>query len=530
MQITTEAEELRAVLSSEVFSDAPIMARLLKYLGEHHFGESKSSLNEYRIGVEALGRSADFDPSRNSCVRVEMHRLRARLRKYYETEGADHTLRLMLLEGRYGLRFARIEDGPLAPRSEPDELKNSAEDAEPQSKQAPSVDEPPVVEDLVQQRNRNRFFPLSKAVSATIIVAVLMVCALAWVIISTRSRGTLLRAANDPSASVLGSPATAVAGRAAVLLLAGHPTAQYIDRNGRAWGGDHYFTGGESVALKLPYIQGTEDPIIYQNARRGEFSYDIPVSNGKYELHLYFVETTFGPGTFSGRGESSRVFSVLLNDQPLLTNFDILSEAGGNFRAFSRVFKDVYPGNDGMVHLKFRRGFDQPLINAIELEPQLGAGMNSVRIVMQENSFVDRTGQQWSSDQYAIGGVLAAHQNPTVNVADPHLYDSERFGHFTYQIPVAVGHYTVTLHFVEGFFGSVSPQRDPDPRVFDVYANGVALLRNFSILAKAGGPNKALTETFHGIEPNAAGLIALSFVPDKDYACVSAIEVTDESQ
>ena len=31
------------------------------------------------------------------------------------------------------------------------------------------------------------------------------------------------------------------------------------------------------------------------------------------------------------------------------------------------------------------------------------------------------------------------------------------------------------------------------------------------------------------MEPNAAGLIVLSFVPVKNYACISAIEVTDES-
>jgi hypothetical protein len=38
-----------------------------------------------------------------------------------------------------------------------------------------------------------------------------------------------------------------------------------------------------------------------------------------------------------------------------------------------------------------------------------------------------------------------------------------------------------------------------------------------------------VTETFHGIEPNAAGLIVLEFIPVKNYACVNAIEVTDES-
>ena len=55
------------------------------------------------------------------------------------------------------------------------------------------------------------------------------------------------------------------------------------------------------------------------------------------------------------------------------------------------------------------------------------------------------------------------------------------------------------------------------------------MLRNFDIFQKAGGPNKPVTETFHGIEPNAAGLIVLEFIPVKNYACVNAIEVTDES-
>jgi hypothetical protein len=87
------------------------------------------------------------------------------------------------------------------------------------------------------------------------------------------------------------------------------------------------------------------------------------------------------------------------------------------------------------------------------------------------------------------------------------------------------------LHFTEAYFGTViAAPADGPARVFDVYANGVALLRNFDILGKAGGPNKQVAETFHGIEPNAAGLIVVSFVPVKNYACVSAIEVADESQ
>jgi hypothetical protein len=136
----------------------------------------------------------------------------------------------------------------------------------------------------------------------------------------------------------------------------------------------------------------------------------------------------------------------------------------------------------------------------------------------------------WSSDQYAIGGVLAARQYPVIDIANPHLYDGERFGHFTYQIPAPPGHYRVTLYLIEAFFGSESPRLDNNSRVFDVYANGQELLRNFNIFEKAGGSNKPVTESFHGLEPNAAGLIDLEFVPVKNYACVSAIEVTADSK
>ena len=164
------------------------------------------------------------------------------------------------------------------------------------------------------------------------------------------------------------------------------------------WGGDRYFTGGDAVELKLPYIQGAADITLYRTARTGDFSYDIPVRPGNYELRLHFVETIFGPGTFASRGESSRVFSVFLNGQPLLVDFDVLSEAGGAFRAFTRVFKGVSPGSDGMVHLKFVREFDQPIVNAIELVPETGGRMNPVRIVMQANSYVDHAGGVWSAD------------------------------------------------------------------------------------------------------------------------------------
>ena len=46
---------------------------------------------------------------------------------------------------------------------------------------------------------------------------------------------------------------------------------------------------------------------------------------------------------------------------------------------------------------------------------------------------------------------------------------------------------------------------------------------------KEAGGRRAITKTFNGLRPNAQGKLLLSFVPDHNYASVSAIEVTDES-
>jgi hypothetical protein len=58
-----------------------------------------------------------------------------------------------------------------------------------------------------------------------------------------------------------------------------------------------------------------------------------------------------------------------------------------------------------------------------------------------------------------------------------------------------------------------------------VFANGLALLRNFDVEKEAGGPNKPLVKEFENLEPNAQGMIVLDFIPVHNYAEVNAIEV-----
>jgi hypothetical protein len=91
---------IRQVADSETFRSAPTMRTLLVYLWEHR-GES---ISEYAIATEALGRSHDFDPKLDSTVRVQVARLRTKLKEFYETGGA-FPLRLSLPLGRHELHW-----------------------------------------------------------------------------------------------------------------------------------------------------------------------------------------------------------------------------------------------------------------------------------------------------------------------------------------------------------------------------------------------------------------------------------------
>src|SRR5690242_7305334 len=83
---TLERAELEALLASGIFNRAPNLVQILTYICAKYFEGSREEIKEYSNAVEALGRSPDFDQRRDSIVRVEAHRLRKRLREYYENE------------------------------------------------------------------------------------------------------------------------------------------------------------------------------------------------------------------------------------------------------------------------------------------------------------------------------------------------------------------------------------------------------------------------------------------------------------
>jgi hypothetical protein len=213
--------------------------------------------------------------------------------------------------------------------------------------------------------------------------------------------------------------------------------------------------------------------------------------------------------------------TVLVNGQPLLRDFDVLADSGGDRTAEVRVFPDVGPAADGELHLSFSAvKAGSAMLSAIEILPGIHGHIRPVRIVARDVPYYSNDSHWWSPDSYFKGGQLSTSPEQASGTDDPEFYESERWGHFSYAIPVAPGRYTVTLHFIEH-------RAAAEDRVFNVFCNGKTILANLNILEEAG-ENRPLERKIKGLEPNAQGKLLLEFVPVTQYATLTAIEVVPE--
>lgn len=96
----TTSELVDLVLRSKAFSAAPSSRRLLRYLADRTLA-GDPELKEYSVGVDVFGKSASYDPQRDSTVRIQVGRLRQRLVEYYQNEGRLDPLVLDIPKGSF---------------------------------------------------------------------------------------------------------------------------------------------------------------------------------------------------------------------------------------------------------------------------------------------------------------------------------------------------------------------------------------------------------------------------------------------
>lgn len=123
-------QQVQRILKSATFRNSITLQKLFQFLAAKAFEPGAESLKEYTIGLEAFGRSDEFDPKTDTIVRVQIHRLRQKLAEYYESGGDREPIFVEIPKGHYLPTFepatGSVSSFGNASRSRVDETNSSA--------------------------------------------------------------------------------------------------------------------------------------------------------------------------------------------------------------------------------------------------------------------------------------------------------------------------------------------------------------------------------------------------------------------
>jgi hypothetical protein len=405
--IDSEHKALETVEAA--LAKTPRLAKLLCYLVRHYFDGTTDRLTEFNIATEVFGRNPEtFIASEDAIARVETHRLRKKLKLFYESEGRQHPVQISIPPGTYVPVFAhqKEKNTPLIESDGTSEILGGAvepivaTDLAEMDPLSPTRDntlhedastlQPPTV------RSVSRHVSWRYALAAGIILCFLGLYAAVRLMNSrTLNASSLNPVAGSATSGEAQATSAATLTRAVGVaipfrMIAGYSGPPQTDAAGFLWQSDQYHQRGWGLHRSAVFMPRASDPLIYQYGRAGDMDYDIPLQPGIYELHLYFMqpaETALGEDA-----ENKAVFNVTLNGKILLENFDIVSDAMGRNTADERVFRDVSPAADGKLHLHLSTVVGTPSISAIALFHGALGRQLPIRIVTQPTPFTDQSG------------------------------------------------------------------------------------------------------------------------------------------
>jgi hypothetical protein len=136
------------------------------------------------------------------------------------------------------------------------------------------------------------------------------------------------------------------------------------------------------------------------------------------------------------------------------------------------------------------------------------------------SQYTGADGTVYEADAGFSGGNIYTTTAAIAGTTADRLYQSERYGNFSYKIPVANGDYLVTLKFAELYWSQVGQ------RVFNVSMEGKVVLSNLDLVAKVG-PKAAYNVTLPVTVTD--GVLTIGFQSVVNNAKVSAIRVEPKS-
>jgi TolB-like protein len=115
---TDVRQALAQLLASKEFCKAQRMSRLIRFLIEKELAGEVNETGEYAIGIEVFDRDpVTYSTAEDPTVRVQVGRLRDRLKAYYATSGAEAGLRFSIPMGSYMPIISRHEGESPYPRA-----------------------------------------------------------------------------------------------------------------------------------------------------------------------------------------------------------------------------------------------------------------------------------------------------------------------------------------------------------------------------------------------------------------------------
>jgi hypothetical protein len=171
-----------------------------------------------------------------------------------------------------------------------------------------------------------------------------------------------------------------------------------------AWESDKNYRKG-SIKLDMQVasspIASTDIDSLYQTylsaaTDLAETRYEVPLTNGDYLIRMHFVENYW---TDAGL----RVFGVNIENQQVLTNFDIFTEAGYR-RAIVKDFAATV--SDGVLTVKFNPTANRVALAALELYQVTNTPPPTVMVANKNDSLLDKP------DSAATAKKLVVYPNP----------------------------------------------------------------------------------------------------------------------
>ncbi|KAM6582116.1 hypothetical protein CsatB_009118 [Cannabis sativa] len=144
-----------------------------------------------------------------------------------------------------------------------------------------------------------------------------------------------------------------------------------------------------------------------------------------------------------------------------------------------------------------------------------------------ENAAKDADGRNWEPDTKFINGentvsVRAQYQDPSLLSETPYMTARIFTSKVTYKFPIKPQkRYWLRLHFYPSVYGS----NNAEESYFNVIANDLTLLKNFSASLTCKSLTQAYIMREYTLAPSASDFLSLTFEPDVGFAFVNGIEL-----